>query len=83
MWKATSGSLALRSELLPCALQIPSLDGHLALSYTTRLALSRRRTSTCKSMVLHGTHKNALFTRAFLQMHDVERLLSMPGARNG
>ena len=57
MWKATSGSLALRSELLPCALQIPSHDGHPALGYTTRLAFSRGRTSTCKSMVLHGTQQ--------------------------
>ena len=60
MWKATSGSLALRSELSPCALQIPFRNGHPALGYTTRLAFSRGRTSTCKSMILHGTHKKGI-----------------------
>ena len=32
---------------------------HPALVYTARLALSYDRTSTCKSMLLHRTHKKA------------------------
>jgi len=57
MWKATAGSLALRPELLPCALQIPSHDGHPALGYITRLAFDYERTLTSKLMLLHGTQR--------------------------
>lgn len=56
MWKATSGSLALRPELLPYALQIPSRDGHPALGYIPRLAFEYERTLTSKFVILHGTH---------------------------
>lgn len=70
MWKATSGSLALRSELSLCALQIPFRNGHPALGYTTRLAFSRGRTSTCKSMKLHGTHKKGEGSPRLFSIHD-------------
>jgi hypothetical protein len=55
MWKATAGSLVLRPELLPYALQIPPRDGHPAFGYIPRLAFGYERTSTSKIVVLHGT----------------------------
>ncbi len=59
MRKATSGSLSLRSERSPCALQILSRDRHPALGYITRRAFDYERTSTSTLMILHGTHKKA------------------------
>src|SRR3989304_4909306 len=57
MRKATSSSLALRPEVLPCTLQILSYDRHPVLGYITRLAFAYERTLTSKLMILHGTQQ--------------------------
>jgi hypothetical protein len=77
MWKATAGSLALRPELLPCALQIPSHDGHPALGYITRLAFDYERTLTSKLMLLHGTNEmtvTMVVTVIYMNSNNVKRL---------
>jgi hypothetical protein len=59
MRKATSSSLALRPEVLPCTLQILSYDRHPVLGYITRLAFAYERTLTSKLMILHGTQQQS------------------------
>src|SRR3972149_3015478 len=59
MREATSSSLALRPEVLPCTLQILSYDRHPVLGYITRLAFAYERTLTSKLMILHGTQQKS------------------------